>query len=279
MNKRKFLKTNLLIVLFTALVLVCGCTQAVKKDQWTCFYQEEGKDKQCRNFYDESFTRLLKDNISSISFVQEEFKGDYSVEKLCKAIKADGYDISVKVSEDSLAWLNAVLKTPNLQRRILEKKDIMPSSPEIRKLDRLTMKHQNKRFEDLDQEQQNNIMRLNRLILKALYEKECPAPRYVIAVRTKLIGNDEEKKEYLKTRKNNKASLTGYEDLQYSIFEIDIDCVRSNYRIQGQFDYNSKQEKLDGQAFPFSRWMNIDQTTESIFQRECRPDKKLEKAN
>jgi len=270
MRSKMLLRTNLIVVLFVSLALICGCASIAKKDRWTCFYQEEGKGNECRNYYDQSATQVLKDSIASIAFVPEEFKGEYSVEKLYRAIKADGYNISIKAPENSLEWLNDVLKVPDLQGKILEKKEMLMYTPETKKFAHLTIRYQSKRFEALSQEEQNNIMRFNRLLLESLYEKNCPKAKYIIAVKVKSFCNDEEKKDYLETRKKDNLSLSGYEDLKYSVFEFDIDCVRKNYRTQGQFDYNSKDEKLEGRAFPFSGWVNIDKTTESIFQRECR---------
>jgi hypothetical protein len=272
MRKRKMWNRNinLFILLFTSLALICGCTHAVKKDSWTCFYQEEGKDTECRNYYDQSFTRLLKDSIASIEFVQEEFQGELSVEKLCRAIKADGYNFSIKSPENSLEWLNELLRIPSLQEKILEKKEMFAYTPETKKFTDLTIKYHTRRFESLSAEEQNNIRRLNRLMLESLYGRNCPQTKYIIAVKVKSVCNEEERNYYIESRKKNNLSIAGYEDLKYSIFELDIDCARKNYRVQGQFDYNSKDEKLHGQAFPFATWINIDKTTEGIYQRECR---------
>lgn len=269
MRRRKVLKTNSIVVLFVCFALICGCTPAVKNAKWTCFYLEEGKDNECRNYYDQSSTRVLEGSIASIEFVKEEFKGELSVEKLCQAIKADGYHLSVKAPENSLEWLNDVLRIPDLQEKILEKKEIMMYTPEIKKFTHLTMKYHSRSFGSLNEEEQKNILRLNRLMLENLYEKDCPKAKYIIIVRVRSVCNEEEKKDYLESRKKDNLPMTGYEDMKYSIFELDIDCIKKLYRTQGQFDYNSKDQKLEGRAFPFSEWMNIDNTTEGIYQKEC----------
>lgn len=270
MRRTKLLKTNLIILFFICLAVICGCTPAIKNTKWTCFYQD-AKSNECNNYYDQSATQLFEGSIASIEFVKEEFKEELTIEKLCRVIKADGYGFSVKVSENSLEWLNALLRVPDLQEKILEKKEVMAYTPEIKKFAHLTMKYHSRPFAALNEEEQNNIRRLNRLILESLYEKDCPKANYIIAARVKSVCNDEEKNDYLESRKKNKLPLNGYEDLQYSIFEIDIHCIKKIYRTQGQFDYNSKNEKLEGRAFPFSGWVNVDNTTEGIYQRECRP--------
>lgn len=269
MRGRKLFKTNLCFVLFICFALICGCTPAVKNTRWTCFYQEEGKGSECRNYYDQNSTQVLEGSVASIEFVQEEFKGELSVEKLCRAIKADGYNLTIKASENSLEWLNDVLRVPDLQEKILEKKEMLMYTPEIKKFSHLTIKYHSRRFEVLSKEEQNNIRRLNRLMLESLYEKDCPKGKYIIAVRVQSVCSDEEKKDYLESRGKNNLPIVGYEDLKYSIFEFDIDCIKKLYRTQGQFDYNSKDQKLEGRVFPFSDWMNIDNTTEGIFQKEC----------
>jgi len=119
-------------------------------------------------------------------------------------------------------------------------------TPEIKNFTHLTMKYHLRSFGSLNEEEQKNILRLNRLMLENIYEKDCPKAKYVIAVRVRTVCNEEEKKDYLESRKKENIPINGFEDLKYSIFELDIDCVRKLYRVQGQFDYNSKDEKLAG---------------------------------
>ena len=261
---------KLLIMLFICLAALSGCTPVlkdIKSTQWTCFYQE--KDKECYNLYDRSFTRLLDGSIASIDFVAKEFKGSFTVDKLYKAVKADGYNLSIKAPENTLEYLNEILKVPNFFDKVLEKKEIFMYTPEIKDFVHLTRRYRSKNFQNLDVDEQNNIKRLNRLVIENLYAQEAPKAQYIIAARTKIFCSEEEKKDYLERRKKGEMKDKGYENLKYSIFELDIDCIKRQYRIQGQFDYDDKDLKLEGQAFPFSEWMKIDSATETIFQREC----------
>ena len=260
---------KLLIMLFICFAVLSGCTQAIKSAQWTCFYQEQGKE--CRNLYDESFTKVLDGSIASIDFVAKEFKESLTVEKLCKAVKADGYSISVNAPENTLEYLNGILKIPIFFDKVLDKKEIFMYTPEIKVFVHLTSRYRSKNFQNLSADEQNNIKRLNRLVIENLYAQEAPKAQYIIAVRTKLFCNEEEKKDFVENRGKTTLSMKGYENLKYSIFELDIDCLKKQYRVQGQFDYDDKDVKLEGQAFPFSGWMKIDANTETIFQRECNP--------
>ena len=263
------ISTKLIIMLFICFAVLSGCTPAIKSTQWTCFYQEQGKE--CRNLYDESFTKMLDGSIASIDFVAKEFQGSFTVDKLYRAVKADGYNISVNAPENTLEYLNGILKVPNFFDKVLDKKEIFMYTPEIKAFVHLTNRYRSKNFQNLSADEQNNIKRLNRLVIENLYAQEAPKAQYIIAARTKMFCSDEEKKDYLERRKKGGLSDKGYENLKYSIFELDIDCLKKQYRVQGQFDYDDKDVKLEGQAFPFSGWMKIDADTESIFQRECNP--------
>ncbi len=263
--------------LIICFIMLSGCTPVIKSAQWTCF--DQGDSKECRNLYDESFTRLLDGNIASIDFVAQEFKRALNVDKLCKAIKEDGYKLSIKAPENTLAWLNEILKVPDFFDKVLENKEIVMYTPELKRFVHLTNRYRSKGFGNLSEEEQEDIKRLNRLTIESIYAQESPKAQYIIAVRTKIFCNEEEKNDFLeKRRKIITASMKGYENLKYSIFELDIDCLKRQYRVQGEFDYDDKDVKLEGQAFPFSGWMKIDSATETIFQRECRPEKST-KAN
>ncbi|MGA3207380.1 MAG: hypothetical protein ABSE05_06110 [Syntrophales bacterium] len=263
------ISAKLIISLFICFAVLSGCTPAIKSTQWTCFYQEQ--DKECQNLYDESFTKVLDGSIVSIDFVAKEFQGSLTADKLYRAVKADGYNISVNAPENTLEYLNGILKIPNFFDKVLEKKEIFMYTPEIKEIVHLTSRYRSKNFQNLSEDEQNNIKRLNRLVIESLYAQEAPKAKYVIAVRTKLFCNDEEKETYMEGRKKRSLPNKGYENLKYSIFELDIDCIKRQYRFQGQFDYDDKDMKLDGQAFPFSGWMKIDAHMETIFQRECNP--------
>lgn len=260
---------KLLIILLICFAALSGCTPAIKSAQWTCFYQEG--DNACRNLYDRSFTRLLDGSTASIDFVAQEFKGSQTVEKLCNALKADGYNLSVKAPGNTLEYLNEILRVPDFFDKVLKKKEMITHTPEIQALFHLTNRYRMKIFQNLGDDEQNNIKRLNRLLIENLYAQDAPKSQYIIAVRTKMFPSEEEKKDYLERRKKGEMKDRGYENLKYSIFELDLDCIKRQYRIQGQFDYDDKDVKLEGRAFPFSSWMKIDPNTEIIFQRECNP--------
>ncbi len=269
MKELRILTTKRLLTLFICFVMLSGCATGNNSTNWKCFDLDSSKG--CQNYYDRSFTKTLDGSIATIDFTAEEFKGDFTVEKLCRAIKADGFRLSLKAPENTLIWLNEILKVPDFFDKVLEKKEIIMYTPEAKKFVHLTSRYRSKSFETSSEEEQGNIKRLNRLMIENVYSQESPKAKFIIAVRSKLFCNEEEKKDYLESRKKKGQSDKGYENLKYSTFELDIDCLNRQYRVQGQFDYNDRDEKLDGQAFPFSDWQKIDATIESIYQWECNP--------
>ncbi|MHB8108748.1 MAG: hypothetical protein ACYDHW_01805 [Syntrophorhabdaceae bacterium] len=264
-------KTGLILVI--CLVMLSGCASLTGSAKWTCFDSGTKEGQECRNFYDQSFSRPLDESMASTDFVAAEFNETLTVDRLCRAITADGYNVSMKAPENTLQWLNELLRRPEFFDKVLEKKEMIVYTPEIKELVRSTNQHRTKRFADLTEGEKSNIRILNRLLIESLYTQESPKAKYTIAVKTKLYPSEEEKKDYLETRKKDNKSISGYENLKYSIFEIDVDCLKRLYRIQGQFDYDGNDVKLEGQAFPFSAWIPIDASMEIILQSECRPAK------
>lgn len=267
MKELSVLTTKWILTLLMSCVILSGCATVNTSTNWTCF---DTDSKACRNYYDENFTKTLDGSIASIDFTAEEFKGDFTVEKLCRAIMADGFRLSLKAPENTLPWLNEILKVQDFFDKVLEKKEIIMYTPEAKKFVHLTSRYRSKSFEGLSEEEQGNIKRLNRLMIENVYSQESPKAKFIIAVRSKLFCNEEEKKDYLESRKKKGQSDKGYENLKYSIFELDIDCLNRQYRVHGQFDYDNNDIKLDGQAFPFSGWQDIDASTEIIYRRECK---------
>ncbi len=277
MRRSNLFTAKMGMVFFLCFVMLSGCTALTGSAKWSCFDQEAGEGKECRNLYDERFTRVLEGSTASIDFAAAEFNEKVTVDKLCAAIKADGYDIALKAPENTMAWLNELLTGPGFFEKVLEKKEMIAYTAEIKTLVSLTNRYRAKKSAALTEEEQTNIKRLNRLLIESIYAQQSPKAKYIIAVKSKIFPTQEEKKEYLENRKKDNKTSAGYENFQYSIFEIDIDCLRRLYRTQGQFDYDGNDGKLEGQVFPFSDWVPIDASTELILQRECRPSSGVNK--
>lgn len=133
-------------------------------------------------------------------FSENEFKPPFDIEKLCKVINDDKYDISLKnVPFNTISWLNELLQLPNFYDILDSKKRISSVSKDIniKDLDYKTKGYRNKQFPSLNQVDQRNIIRLNRLLLEETYPQATPrSPQGKLALPQKKPKDvDIEKKE------------------------------------------------------------------------------------
>jgi|GEM_PF-1488629 len=110
------------------------------------------------------FSELRKD----ADFYEDEFENKNTPDSLKDQIEKllNSNHIKIKnYSENSLEWLNEVLRIPNLKEII----DIQPPFPKkIEKLLKETLYARGRTFEDLDPDKQNRIKLLNRLIIERM---------------------------------------------------------------------------------------------------------------
>jgi hypothetical protein len=102
-----------------------------------------------------------------------EFEKRYSITRLCSAIKAD-ISLSLDAHENTIPWLNELLKTPNLYEAFNKKIQAAGSSQEIDALIERTKDLRNKAFPELNVDNQKNIVKLNRLLIEHLYPQRTP---------------------------------------------------------------------------------------------------------
>lgn len=110
-------------------------------------------------------------------FKEDEFNypyRHYKVDRLCKAIKADGFESPLKSPENTIQWLNELLQITDLYDTFFGKQGVQKSSKVIKELIKETETCRNRDFSQLDDEKQNNIKRLNRLLLEKYYSHEIP---------------------------------------------------------------------------------------------------------
>lgn len=106
-------------------------------------------------------------------FYAFEFEKNYHVKSLCDVIKAD-ISPSLKAPDNTLEWLNELLKEPNLYEELFKKKQKAEFSQEIDTLIELTKHFRNKRFSELDNDSRKDIIKLNRLLLEYIYPHLIP---------------------------------------------------------------------------------------------------------
>ena len=97
-----------------------------------------------------------------------EFTNEFHIMNLCNAIRKD-IKISLNAKENTITWLNELLKIPNLYGKFNGKTEEAKFSQEIIILLEHTKNVRNKSFSELDHDNQRDIMKLNRLLLEHFY--------------------------------------------------------------------------------------------------------------
>ena len=73
-------------------------------------------------------------NHSSPDFRDNEFKKSLTVQKLCRAIEADGFKFSLRNNVKTVGWLNELLQVQDLWAQMETKKNPIPTDPKILEL-------------------------------------------------------------------------------------------------------------------------------------------------
>ncbi len=110
-------------------------------------------------------------------FSESDFKDPFTTKGLCNAIKDDGYNLPLEASENYIDWLNKLLERPNFYDEVHKTTHFEPSEA-IKSLVEATKNYRDKDFSKLGREQQDNVKKLNRLILMKIFPNETPG--YII---------------------------------------------------------------------------------------------------
>lgn len=113
----------------------------------------------------------------SSDFSVDEFKLPLSIEKLCKVITNDNYNVSLNATINTIEWLNELLRIPALYDILRIKKPNISFSENIANLIDNTKDYRNINFSSLNNDEQSNVRRLNRILLETTYPREMPKSR------------------------------------------------------------------------------------------------------
>jgi hypothetical protein len=97
-----------------------------------------------------------------------EFQDRYTVATLSNAIKKDIH-VSIKAPAHKVAWLNELLKIPDLYEKLNKKINDNRLTEDIDTLLESTKDFRNNRFSELNNNKQKDIIKLNRLLIEHLY--------------------------------------------------------------------------------------------------------------
>ena len=118
-----------------------------------------------------------------IKFTADQFRNqNKNISWLCQVIKSQGYALgATKAPENTVEWLNEILERTDffdVVTAVMALKGSLELTDEIARLKDETADNRKGSFRDLSQTDQQDVMRLNRLILEAAHPSETPAYRY-----------------------------------------------------------------------------------------------------
>ncbi len=129
--------------------------------------------KVIENWLDAQFSvDEFKNKLCSTNFCESEFEL-LSIEKLCNRISND-IKLNLKASYKTMDWLNELLTVPNFYNKLVGKSPDLEFSEDIKKMVNKTVVYRKKDFSKLNEDEQHNIKRLNRLVLEETYLQETP---------------------------------------------------------------------------------------------------------
>jgi len=132
------------------------------------------KEFECRPNLNEVKITINTPNHKDPYFSIDEFKDELAIKALCKAINKNRYEINFKEPDNTISWLNELLKIPKFYDIWHKKDKLIDKNEDAKKLVYMTKGYRDKSFSELDKLQQKDISNLNRLILEATHKKICP---------------------------------------------------------------------------------------------------------
>ncbi len=107
-------------------------------------------------------------------FSEDEFEEDNLI-GLCEKIKSDDYGLTLISGENSIEWLNEILKQPLFYEGCLQKSSKIQSITDNKEIQGLLEKSKKAKSKPkLTESDNKNIARLNRLLLEHVYHDGCP---------------------------------------------------------------------------------------------------------
>lgn len=135
--------------------------------------------------------------IVSSDFSEDEF-GILNIDKLCKVINDDNYNIPLKTLNNTMESLNKLLNVPNFYDILQAKKPSITFSEKIKKLVYKTKAYRGSKFSDLDEDKKSSIKRLNRFLVEEVYPDKTPRSRHYFQFDEKDIEYIITPQEYVK---------------------------------------------------------------------------------
>ena len=121
----------------------------------------------------------VRQHDTSSDFRENEFVSPLTKEELWRVINEDKYNVTLKATVNTIDWLNELLECPNFYDILNKNKPKSGFSENIKDLVDKTKCYRNKNFSDLKINEQNNIKRLNRLLVEETYPRKTPKSQLI----------------------------------------------------------------------------------------------------
>jgi hypothetical protein len=99
----------------------------------------------------------------------------------------------------------------------------------------------------------------------------------IVKVWEKQIHSERSKQNYIKSKIQKKLNVKRYENLDYTLDLLKIDCFKKKYQILESIDYASDGSVLDSIDIPefLAEWSSIppDSVIEGLFEKVCKTEK------
>jgi len=135
-------------------------------------FKKENVKKKLIAAFKEEF--LKRETISFQIFIDKEFNNDSEIEELCRLIMSDYPKLRLSAKAGTIEWLNKLLETGRFYDMLSEKHRKINFDNYITTLIRETTSYRPNVFEYLGDYKRMKIIRLNRLILEAIYPNNTP---------------------------------------------------------------------------------------------------------
>jgi hypothetical protein len=152
-------------------------------------------------------------------FTADQFRNqNKNVAWLCQVIKSQGYAPGgTNAPEDSVEWLNEILERTDFFDTVTALKVSLKLTDEIIRLRDETADNRRGSFRDLSQNDQQAVIRLNRLILEAAYPRETPACGYELTALIRNRKGDNFLQEYQNTEEFRRDMKEHRDDVAWGL--------------------------------------------------------------
>ncbi|MBF0553342.1 MAG: hypothetical protein HQK96_02155 [Nitrospirae bacterium] len=112
--------------------------------------------------------------LNTLYFIRKDFDNTKQIEKLCQKLTQDG----VKLDSCKIVTLNNVLHVTELYDKIITKHSIKQND-QLQSLVKETNNIRKQHYSDIRKDEQEKIIKLNRILMELAYAPDCPVSSYV----------------------------------------------------------------------------------------------------